>query len=151
MFGLGCLITALLVAGTYFVYNVPSILILFALLPGFYAGIWAKAKISQDPVMHQLPISQVLRDFRNPGAILFTLVLFFQFGNEWSMAGWLPLFLIRRLGISPATSFFMLALFWAALLVGRIASHVVLKRMNHGVPMPGSLVSPSLGNILPAS
>src|SRR5260370_29891228 len=151
MFGLGCLITALLVAGTYFVYNVPSILILFALLPGFYAGIWAKAKIPQDPVMHQLPITQVMRDFRNPGAILFTLVLFFQFGNEWSMAGWLPLFLIRRLGISPATSLLMLALFWAALLVGRIVSQVVLKRMNHGLLMLVSIVSALLGTIVLAS
>ena len=151
MFGLGCLITALLVAGTYFVYNVPSILILFALLPGFYAGIWAKSKIPLYPVMHQLPISQVLRDFRNPGAILFTLVLFFQFGNEWSMAGWLPLFLIRRLGISPATSLLMLALFWAALLVGRIASQVVLKRMNHGLLMLVSIVSALLGTIVLAS
>ncbi len=151
MFGLGCLITALLVAGTYFVYNVPSILILFALLPGFYAGIWAKSKIPLYPVIHQLPISQVLRDFRNPGAILFTLVLFFQFGNEWSMAGWLPLFLIRRLGISPATSLLMLALFWAALLVGRIASQVVLKRMNHGLLMLVSIVSALLGTIVLAS
>jgi len=151
MFGLGCLITALMVAGTYFVYNVPSILILFALLPGFYAGIWAKAKIPWDQVVHQLPISQVLRDFRNPGAILFSLVLFFQFGNEWSMAGWLPLFLIRRLGISPATSLLMLALFWAALLVGRIASQVVLKRMNHGLLMLVSIVSALLGTIVLAS
>jgi len=151
MFGLGCLITALLVSGTYFVYTVPSILILFALLPGFYAGIWAKAKISPYPMMHQLPITQVLRDFRNPGAILFSLVLFFQFGNEWSMAGWLPLFLIRRLGISPRDSLLMLALFWAALLVGRIASQVVLKKMNHGLLMLVSIVSALLGTIVLAS
>jgi FHS family glucose/mannose:H+ symporter-like MFS transporter len=151
MFGLGCLITALLVAGTYFVYTVPSILILFALLPGFYAVIWAKAKISPYPMMHQLPITQVLRDFRNPGAILFSLVLFFQFGNEWSMAGWLPLFLIRRLGISPADSLLMLALLWAALLVGRIASQVVLKKMNHVLLMLISIVSALLGTIVLAS
>ncbi len=148
MFGIGCVITALLVAGTYFVYNVPSILILFALVPGFYAGIWAKAKISRYPAMHQLPISQVLRDFRNPGAILFSLVLFFQFGNEWSMAGWLPLFLIRRLGISPADSLLMLALFWVALLVGRIGAQVVLKKMNHGLLMLISIVSALLGTIV---
>ena len=41
MFGLGCLLTALLVAGTYFVYTVPSILILFAILPGFLRGEFA--------------------------------------------------------------------------------------------------------------
>jgi fucose permease len=79
------------------------------------------------------------------------LVLFFQFGNEWSMAGWLPLFLIRRLGISPPTSLLMLALFWAALLVGRIASQVFLKKMNHGLLMLGSILSALLGTIVLAS
>src|SRR5579862_9593824 len=37
LFGSGSLLTALLVAGTYFVYTVSSILILFAALPGLYA------------------------------------------------------------------------------------------------------------------
>ncbi len=42
LFGLGSLVTALLVAGTYYVYNVPSILILFAVLPGLYAVVCYK-------------------------------------------------------------------------------------------------------------
>ena len=54
------------------------------------------------------------RDFRSPGAILFALLLFFQFGNEWSIAGWLPLFLIRRVGLSPQAALMMLALYWLA-------------------------------------
>ncbi|HEV2687379.1 MAG TPA: MFS transporter [Bryobacteraceae bacterium] len=151
LFGLGCLLTAVLVAGTYFAYNVPSILILLALVPGFYAGICARAKLPREPVAHPIPVSQVLRDFRNPGAILFSLVLFFQFGNEWSMAGWLPLLLIRRLGISPAASLLMLALFWLALIVGRIVSQVVMKRMSHAMLLLGSIVSALLGTIVLAS
>lgn len=145
VFGLGCLLTALLVAGTYYVYTVPSILILLAVVPGLYAGIWARAKLAPVPPVHQLPISQVLQDFRNPGAILFSLVLFFQFGNEWSIAGWLPLFVIRRLGISPAVSLLMLALYWTALLVGRIVAQVVLKRMSHGLILMGSIFSAMFG------
>jgi FHS family glucose/mannose:H+ symporter-like MFS transporter len=148
MFGLGCLLTALLVAGTYFVYTVPSILILFAILPGFYAANYAKAKIAPRPVSQQVPLSRLLRDFRNPGAILFSLLLFFQFGNEWSIAGWLPLFLIRRLGISPADSLFMLALYWGALLVGRIVSQSLLKRMSHWLLLIGSIVSALLGTLV---
>ena len=35
-------------------------------------------------------------------ALIFGFLLFFQFANEWSIAGWLPVFLIDRLGISPA-------------------------------------------------
>jgi len=151
MFGLGCLLTAVLMAGTYYVYTVPSILVLFAVLPGFYAGIYAKAKLAGGPVVHQMPLTQVLRDFRNPGAVLFSFLLFFQSGNEWSIAGWLPLFLIRRLGISPEDSLLMLALFWLALLVGRIAAQLILKRLSHGSLLIGSIFSALLGNIVLAS
>jgi fucose permease len=151
MFGLGCLLTAVLMAGTYYVYTVPSILVMFAVLPGFYSGIYAKAKLASGPVVHQMPLTQVLHDFRNPGAVLFSLLLFFQFGNEWSIAGWLPLFLIRRLGISPEDSLLMLALFWLALLVGRIGAQLILKRLSHGSLLIGSIFSALLGNMVLAS
>jgi FHS family glucose/mannose:H+ symporter-like MFS transporter len=151
IFGLGCVLTAVLMAGTYYVYTVPSILVLFAVLPGFFAGIYARATLARGTVSHQLPLTQVLHDFRNPGAVLFSLLLFFQFGNEWSIAGWLPLFLIRRIGISPEDSLLMLALFWFALLVGRVAAQVVLKRMSHALLLTGSIVSALLGNIVLAS
>ena len=151
LFGLGCLVTALLVAGTYYVYTVPSILILFALVPGFYAGLCAKAKFASRPLAHSIPLAQVWRDFTNPGAVLFSLLLFFQFGNEWSIAGWLPLFLIRRLGISPADSLFLLALYWAALLVGRLVSQLLLKRVSHPLLLISSIISALLGTIVLAS
>jgi FHS family glucose/mannose:H+ symporter-like MFS transporter len=151
MFGLGCLLTALLVAGTYYVYTVPSILILFAILPGFFAANYVKARPTPSPALQPIPLQQLLRDFRNPGAILFSLLLFFQFGNEWSIAGWLPLFLIRRLGISPADSLLLLALYWAALLVGRILSQLLLKRMSHGLLLIGSVVSALLGTLVLSS
>jgi FHS family glucose/mannose:H+ symporter-like MFS transporter len=93
----------------------------------------------------------VLRDFKNPGAVLFSLLLFFQFGNEWSIAGWLPLFLIRRLGISPADSLLLLALYWGALLVGRLASQLILKRVNRAWLLLGSIVSALMGTIVLSS
>ena len=159
LFGSGSLLTALLVAGTYYVYTVPSILILFAAIPGLYAVVCYKGNFSQHPAFQTyalaqgqtLPLAQVLRDFRNPGAVLFSLLLFFQFGNEWSMAGWLPLFLIRRLGISPEDSLLLLALYWASLLVGRIISQFILKRVNRALLLMGSIMSAMLGMIVLAS
>jgi MFS family permease len=154
LFGSGSLVTALLVAGTYYVYTVPSILILFAALPGLYAVVCYKGNFSQQPAFQTLPLAQVLRDFRNPGAVLFSLLLFFQFGNEWSMAGWLPLFLIRRLGISPQDSLLLLALYWASLLVGRIISQLILRsqfilqRANRAWLLIGSIMSALLGMIV---
>ena len=67
------------------------------------------------------------------------------------MAGWLPLFLIRRLGISPADSLLLLALYWASLLVGRIISQLILKRVNRALLLIGSIVSALLGMIVLAS
>jgi MFS transporter, FHS family, glucose/mannose:H+ symporter len=151
LFGSGSLLTALLVAGTYYVYTVPSILILFAALPGLYAVVCYKGNFSRHPNLQTLPLAQVLRDFQNPGAVLFSLLLFFQFGNEWSMAGWLPLFLIRRLGISPEDSLLLLALYWASLLVGRIISQFILKRVNRALLLIGSIVSALLGMLVLAS
>jgi fucose permease len=157
LFGSGSLLTALLVAGTYYVYNVPSILVLFAALPSLYAVVCYKGNFFRQPTVQSLPLAQVLRDFRNPGAVLFSLLLFFQFGNEWSMAGWLPLFLIRRLGISPEDSLLLLALYWASLLVGRIISQLILrsqfilKRVNRALLLIGSIVSALLGMLVLAS
>lgn len=151
LFGSGSLLTALLVAGTYYVYTVPSILILFAALPGLYAIVCHKGSYPRTLELHSLPLVQVLRDFRNPGAVMFSLLLFFQFGNEWSMAGWLPLFLIRRLGISPNDSLLLLALYWASLLVGRILSQFVMKRAHRAWLLMGSIASALLGMIVLAS
>jgi FHS family glucose/mannose:H+ symporter-like MFS transporter len=147
-FGLGCVVTALLVWGTYYVYTVPSILILLALLPGFFAGFCAKSKLPPATAARSIPISQVWRAFKTPGMALFTLLLFFQSANEWSIAGWLALFLIRRLGISPETSLLLLALYWSVLLLGRIASQLVMKRLSHTVLLVSSVASALLGTVV---
>ena len=42
LYGLGCLTATLLVAGTFYAYTVPSILIFMALVPGFFAGVYAR-------------------------------------------------------------------------------------------------------------
>src|SRR6202167_5004144 len=75
LFGTGSLLTALLVAGTYYVYTVPSILILFAALPGLYAVACSNANFSGQSATQTVPLTQVLRDFKNPGAVLFSLLL----------------------------------------------------------------------------
>ena len=85
------------------------------------------------------------RDFRSPGAVLFALLLFFQFGNEWSLAGWLPLFLVRRLGISPAAGLMLVALYWLALLGGRIAAFYLMGRIRGRKLLLGSTLAAIFG------
>ncbi|BDC52217.1 hypothetical protein F183_A45320 [Bryobacterales bacterium F-183] len=130
-FGLGCLTMALLVAGTYYVYNVQSILVLLAVIPGFFAIAYRRT-VYDVPVIKPPSMAEVMADFRSPVAIQFGVLLLLQFANEWSIAGWLALFVIQRLGINPSTSLFYLAFYWTALLVGRIVAQRVLAIASHG-------------------
>lgn len=145
VFGLGCFTTAILVAGSFYVYTTGAILTLLGVFPAFLAGKYARWKLHQQTVETTVPIKQALLDFRSPAAVLFALLLFFQFGNEWSLAGWLPLFLAQRLGASPADCLWLLALYWFALTLGRIVAQWVLPRVSHWKLLFGSVVASIFG------
>src|SRR6202165_5212401 len=141
LFGLGCLLTALLVAGTYYVYSVPGILILLATLPGLYACFCAKTSLTPQSPLAPVPLSQVLRKLNDPSAVLFSLLLFFQFGNEWSIAGWMSLFLGRLLISSPQESWLFMAVYWSALLARRMISQLMLRSISQTLMLMSSIVS----------
>jgi FHS family glucose/mannose:H+ symporter-like MFS transporter len=147
-YGLGCLAVTLLVAGTFYAYTVPAILILMALVPAVFAGLYAHTATSAKAGVAHADWPQVLRDFRSFRAVLFALILFFQFGNEMSIAGWLPIFLVRRLGISPPASLGLLALYWIALLVGRVAAVAILPKVRHSRLLGASVLAALFGCLL---
>jgi MFS transporter, FHS family, glucose/mannose:H+ symporter len=129
-FGAGCLLSAALVAGSFYLYSVTTILIALGLVPVAYMALYWRITFEAHGQVERPPLEQVLRDSANLGAILFALLLFFQFANEWSVAGWLPLYLIGRLGISPAASLWLLSSYWLALTVGRVAAFSLLPHMR---------------------
>jgi len=141
----GCLATSMLVAGTFYVYTVPSILLFLALLPAIFAGLYAKHGFEQPPLPKHRSLKQTLEDFKSPAAILLGLLLFIQFGNEWSIAGWLPLFLTQRLGISPASSLEVLSVYWLSLMLCRVVVQWLLPRVRHGGLLAGSGLSAVFG------
>lgn len=147
-YGLGCLAATLLVAGTFYAYTVPSILIFMAVAPALFGGMYLKGAYHAAAGGTHPRLEQALRDFRSPGAVMFALLLFFQFGNEWSLAGWLPIFLIRRVGLSPSTALIVLALYWLSLLAGRLVAVAVLPRVRHGRLLMGSGMAALFGCFL---
>jgi FHS family glucose/mannose:H+ symporter-like MFS transporter len=148
LFGLGSFTMALMLAGTFNIYTVPSILILLSFVPGLFAGFYARTKLRLDLPRHRPTWKEAWSDFRSPTAILFALLLFFQFGNEWSVAGWLPIFLVQRLGLSPARSLLLLALYWLALVVGRVAAQFLLLRFRHTYLLTASVVAALFGCVV---
>ena len=148
LFGLGCLAVALLVAGVFYLYTAPSIHLWIAAIPGLFSIGYARSKFAPQPVPHPPPPRAILSELRSPRWVLFSLLLFFQSGNEWAVAGWLPLFLVQRLGISPVTSLLMLALYWLALLVGRAAAQWILPRVSRGRLLVVSLLASMFGCVV---
>jgi FHS family glucose/mannose:H+ symporter-like MFS transporter len=147
-FGLGCLASALLLAGTFYLYSVSTILVLVGVIPGFFA-IFYRQRYRADLDLVTAPIAkEVFRDFLTPGAVMFSLLLFFQSGNEWAIAGWLPIYLIRRLGLSPESALWTLAIYWFALLIGRVVSVYLLSRIRHSRLLLTSAASALFGCIL---
>jgi fucose permease len=147
-YGIGCLTATLLVAGTFYAYSVPGILLFMAVVPGIYAAIYAKSTYSSVPEGSQPSFQQALRDFRSPGAILFALLLFFQFGNEWSIGGWLPIFLCHRVGLSPVAALWTLELYWLCLTAGRLGAVAILPRVRHGRLLMGSVLAALFGCLI---
>jgi FHS family glucose/mannose:H+ symporter-like MFS transporter len=131
LFGLGCFGVAFVISRAFYVYTAAAIQIWLALIPGFFAIGYARSHFAPQPVSRHPSTHAIVSEIKSPGALLLSLVLFFQFGNEWALAGWLPLFLSQRLGMSPAAAVLILALYWLALLIGRVAAQWVLPRVRH--------------------
>jgi fucose permease len=130
-FGAGSVLAALLLAQSFGDDGATRLLAMTALLPAA-AGISLGRLHIQRSVAPEISLTQSMRDLASPLAIFFALLLFFQFANEWSIAGWLPVYLIDRLGLSPATAVTLLALYWLALMGGRIAAARLLRIVRHG-------------------
>ena len=130
-FGAGSVLAPLLLAQTFEDASATRLLALAALVPGA-AAVWLGRMQFTREEMAELPVEDAMRDLRSPLAIVFALLLFFQFANEWSIAGWLPVFLIDRLGVSPATGVGLLAVYWLSLMVGRIVATRLLPVVAHG-------------------
>jgi FHS family glucose/mannose:H+ symporter-like MFS transporter len=130
-FGLGCLASALLLAGTFYLYSVSTVLLLVSVVPGLFGFLYYCHYRGDTQVVSRPPTAEVFSDFLSPAAVLFALLLFFQSGNEWAIAGWLPLYLIRKIGMSPEGAIWTLAVYWLALLVGRLVSVYLLARVRH--------------------
>ena len=147
-FGLGCLTVTLLISGAFYIYTPAAIQVWIAVLPALAGWGYLKTKFEPLPLPPHPSPRTIVADLRSPGMVLLSLLLFFQLGNEWAIAGWLPMFLTQRLGISPDTALRMLALYWLALLVGRAAAQWVLPRVSHARLLLGSVVASMFGCVM---
>ncbi|HZS56511.1 MAG TPA: MFS transporter [Bryobacteraceae bacterium] len=153
LFGCGCLVSTIMIGATYFAGSVQIETGLLALAPLIFLIVFSTNKFPGarrcvEVREEENRIREMLRDLRSIAAVLFSVLLFFQFGNEWAIAGWLPLFLIRRLGANPVWAIFALAVYFLALLAGRLAVQPFLRRVNHRRLLLGSVFAAMAGYLL---
>ncbi len=133
-FGCGSLVATGIVGATYFA-GPQWATALLAIIPGIYFILFAVSAIpaGSDTSSSGKQRFQLGNERHRPslGAILFSLLIFFQFGNEWAIAGWLPLFLVRRLGTNPSWAIDVLVVYFLALTFGRLLARNLLPRANH--------------------
>lgn len=143
LFGSGCLTTAVLMAATLDVAGTSVALFTIAVSAAICARVFAGVRLPPDSALRS--VRPGTRNFSNPSAVMFGLLLFFHFGNEWSIAGWLAIFLIHRLGVSPVTALTVLAVYWLALLIGRIVAQTMFDHFRHGRLLVGNAAAATVG------
>jgi hypothetical protein len=129
-FGAGSILAAYLLSQCFDAASPARLLAVTAIIPAAAGVAFGRAPLAQ-AAPRALPAAGVTKDLRSVLAILFALLLFFQFSSEWSLAGWLPVFLIDRLGISPETAVTLLAVYWLALTAGRVVTARLLPVVRH--------------------
>lgn len=121
LFGSGTFVATAIIGATYFTGAQFGVALL-AIIPTVFLVIFATN--APPPISGtrsaQQRLGQSADHRRSLGAVLFSILIFLQFGNEWAIAGWLPLFLIRHLGANPAWSIGVLAVYFLALTFGRV-------------------------------
>jgi len=132
LFGSGCFALAIVISGPFYLYTAAAVQVWIAVIPALFGWMYWKTPFPAESAAELPAPPQPSSELRSTGAVLLSLLLFFQLGNEWAVAGWLSLFLSQRLGISPPSALGMLALYWLALTIGRAASQWILPRARHG-------------------
>ncbi len=148
LFGAGCFTLAILISGTFYLYTAAAVQVWIAVIPALFGWMYRRTQFFADPVPNVPAARETLSELRSTGAVLLSLLLFFQLGNEWALAGWLALFLSQRLGISPPSALGMLALYWLALTIGRAASQWILPRARHGRLLLATVTAAMFGCII---
>ncbi|MDQ2842233.1 MAG: MFS transporter [Acidobacteriota bacterium] len=152
LFGCGCLLGTVAIGAIYFAGSVQMGTALLAFLPLAFLWLFGRAANPRTRNLTRNKEKEILRDslrdLRSIATVLFSLLLFFQFGNEWAIAGWLPLFLIHRMGTNPVLAIGILAIYFLTLLGGRLAVSKLPPRVSHRRLLIGSVAAAVFGFLL---
>ena len=128
-FGVGALFVPLVVAIGFGVLSIMGTMIVCAVVAAVST---VACLVPRFPPPHEggtFSFAGVLRAARDPGVLLFAVLLFFQAGNEASLSGWTSTY-IGSVGWSPRTATVILLGYWVMAIAGRALSARVQARIG---------------------
>jgi FHS family glucose/mannose:H+ symporter-like MFS transporter len=146
-FGFGALSIPLLAAAISGALSIAQLLLVAAALAALCAigYLLLPFPAPREPAGFSLFAS--IKAARIPGAMLFAFVLLFESGNESAIGGWTSTY-VGSAGLSPEIATWILAGFWAALMVGRLLSAKILEQVRKETLVLASGIGSAIGTAI---
>ena len=120
-FGFGALLLPFTLGALLARFSFAALLIASAVACAL-AGVFASGLRFPAPKQgHRLPIGDMPRFLRHPLVLAFAFLLFFESGAEFTLGGFISTYLTRGLSVSVSQASWLLAGYWASLMVARVA------------------------------
>jgi len=138
-FGFGALFIPLLAASISALLSVDQLLMIAASLAGACAVSYVALRFPPAGEAQSFSWRKAAGVIRMPGVLLFGLLLFCESGDEASIGGWVSTY-IGRAGSSARLATWILAGYWAALMLGRMLAARLLARLaKHRLVLMGGI------------
>src|SRR5581483_10643109 len=143
-FGFGALFIPLLAASITGALTIPQLLLVAAALSAICAIVYLLLPFPAPREPAGFSLFASVKAARIPGAMPFAFLLFFQSGNEASIGGWTSTY-VGSAGLSPSAATWILAGYWAAMMVGRLLSARILARLRKETLVLASGIGSAIG------
>jgi MFS transporter, FHS family, glucose/mannose:H+ symporter len=128
-YGIGALCIPLLAGMIEGHFAIAPQLSFCAVLAGGCALLFMAMRFPEASASRSFSWREAVKVARYPGVLLLGFLLFCQSGNEASIAGWTSTY-VGEVGLRAQTATFTLAVYWAALMLGRLLVARLLKSVS---------------------
>jgi fucose permease len=129
-FGFGALTMPFLVGTFLELVGLDRLLILAAALAMVPFVLFASIGFPKPKHEQGFPLAQAAAVIRSPLLWLCGALLFFQSGNEFTIGGWVTSYLGEVIGLTARTASYVLAGYWAAMMLGRVLSSRIVEGLG---------------------
>jgi len=137
-FGIGALAIPFLIGTLRELLGVPTILLIATAMSLVPFAVYAVLRFPGAKQAQGFPIKEAARIARSPLLWLCAFILFFQSGNEFTAGGWISTYLQRTHGVGANAAALVLAAYWAAIMLGRLLSSRLVRRLRSETLILGS-------------